>query len=196
MCYTGDMSYICKKKNREGTFYTFLCEGYRIDGKSRQRTLKYFGKTTDEEFQDLKRRHAKGEFDDLNKTKNIVKVSLDLDSEKVSNEAKNIGWKTLQEIYDELDITKAIKNYSKSHKFKYSLDEVMQLLVFCRVLYPDSKANTINEMQHKLFGNWDFSYNDIMRSLDHFYDLQEELQIVMHKSICENIGRSAYLVFY
>jgi transposase len=35
-----------------------------------------------------------------------------------------------------------------------------------------------------------------MRSLDHFYDLQEELQIVMHKSICENIGRSAYLVFY
>jgi hypothetical protein len=188
--------YVCKKKNREGTEYAFLIEGYRLNGKSRQRTLKYFGKVSDEEFQELKEKNVRGEFAELARTNKIIKVNLDMNKGNDSNTPLNIGYKLLEKVYNSLEIDEILKQYSKDKKFQYDLNVILKLLVFGRIQNPLSKFATVKDFQKSLFGNWDVSQNDMDRALDNFDEIKEDVQFIVNQSITKNIGRSATLVFY
>jgi len=80
-------------------------------------------------------------------------------------------------------------------KSEYDLDEILRLLVFGRILNPQSKSKTV-ENQSLLWGKWNIDRQHMYRSLKYFNEVKEEIQLAAHHSIVKNIGREAMLVFY
>ena len=62
-------------------------------------------------------------------------------SKSINNESisKNLGYVILEKVYDELNISSILNNKQSSLNIKYSLNNIIKLLVFSRILYPASK---------------------------------------------------------
>ena len=54
----------------------------------------------------------------------------------------NVGYLFLKDIYYSLKIDKVIKEISKKYKFEFDLNEVLESLIFSRIIYPSSKLKT------------------------------------------------------
>ena len=190
------MASIIQKKNREGKNYIYLKESYRVGDKVKSRILKSYGQLELLEQNEpgiLERLKSEAKAGLLNgEATNTLELALNLDT-RISYDEKQYGWKILSEIYDMLKI-RSITAKAKT-RMKCDLDKILRLLVFQRILNPRSKLQTF-ESQKNLWGNWDVKEHDIYRSLDVFETIKEDIQLKMHQSIKEHIGRVATLVFY
>jgi transposase len=188
------MASIIKKKNREGKVYIYLAESYRVGDKVRNRILKSYGKLDELEKEepgilDRLRKEAKAGLltEDASKK---VQVELDLQKPIVADD-KNYGWKILADIYQMLGIPYITKKVDTP----LDIDSVLQLLTYQRILRPGSKFDAFSH-QNDLWGKWDIEKNTVYRSLEIFNQLKEDIQLKIHNSIQESIGREATLVFY
>jgi transposase len=185
-------------KNREGKNYVVLFESYRENGKSKTNAVKSFGRLDKlkenghPSYEEL-RTMAKENKIDYKSKKTKVHVVLDL-NEKISC-SKNYGYKLLESIYNQLDISKVVDEYSKDYKYKYDLDEVIRLLTFQRVINPSSKFKAI-ESKNSLFYPPNISQNDMNRSLKHIANIVDDIQYLIHKSVSKTMTRDVTLIFY
>jgi len=190
------MAYIAVRKNREGKSYVYLVEGYRSGEKVRTRNIKSYGQLEKLEQAEpgiLERLKAEAKAGLLTGNK-PEKVSIDFQlDERISNPLKNYGWKLLDDVYKMLSITPVLKGIKR--KSEYDLDNILRLLVFGRILNPQSKLKTV-ENQRLLWGSWDIKEHHVYRSLKYFNEAKEEIQLAAHRSIVKHIGREAVLVFY
>ncbi|NLB19676.1 MAG: IS1634 family transposase [Clostridium sp.] len=184
-------------KNREGKKYISIAVGYREQNKVKHRIIKSLGKLEDLEvgnpnyLAELKEAVESGKYQPDPET---LSLTLDL-NKKISNPLQNYGWLLIDEIYRTLGIEKILKTYQKTTKIKFDTDKALRLLIANRILEPHSKLKTV-QSQHALFGDFNFSPQDVYRSLDTFNLLSEKIQLQMHRSITKNIGRTGALVFY
>ena len=178
-----------RKSISHGKIYLSFVQGYRDEnGKVKQRTIEKLGY-----LDDLKKQYN----NPIEYFKNIAK---DKSSEQIkqytiknlntkiiddNSHSKNLGYVILKKVYDELDITSILNQKQSSLNIKYSLNDIMKLLVFSRVLYPSSKNETFNN-RDIFFEKFDFSLKDLYRSLDHFESLKDEIV----KSIWNNTKKS------
>lgn len=178
-----------RKSISHGKIYLSFVQGYRDEnGKVKQKTIEKLGY-----LDDLKKQYN----DPIEYFKNIAK---DKSSEQIkeytiknlntkviddNSHSKNLGYVILKKVYDELDITSILNQKQSSLNIKYSLNDIMKLLVFSRVLYPSSKNETFNN-KDIFFEKFDFSLKDLYRSLDHFESLKDEIV----KSIWNNTKKS------
>jgi transposase len=192
------MAFIRKITNREGTVYVSLVEGYRDNGKLRQRTIKNYGrldkleKDNPNAYADLVKEAAN--YIDEDRAK-FVTTTLDLGKNREPSSLKNFGYQLINSVYDELGIEKVISQYSKNPKYKYDLNDILKLLVFQRVIDPNSKLEATN-FQNVMLKDLNVDYAHIMRSLDHFCELQKPIQNAIHNKVEKSIGRDSSLVFY
>jgi transposase len=191
------MAYIKVIKNREGKEYVYLLEGYRENGKVKTRRLESFGKLEDLQSKEpdilarLKKEASEGK---INKDDEFLNVCIDL-NKPIDYSDLSYGWLILDDIYKNLGISKLISNKLKDQKSEYCLNEVLKLLVYQRTLDPTSKIGTFRS-QNNLYGNWNVTKNSIFRSLKQLNSLKDDIQSVVHESICKSVGRQATLVFY
>lgn len=189
--------YIKVTKNREGTEYVSIVEGYRDKDKVKHRTIKSLGKLKDLEagnpnfLAELKENVKAGKFHPEPET---LLLTLDL-QKKISNPLQNYGWLMVDEIYRSLGISKVLRTHQKGSKSKIDLNESLRLLTAQRILDPQSKWKSV-QSQWNLFGEFDLSPQDIYRSLDVFSLLSEQIQLQMHHAIAKSVGRTGALVFY
>lgn len=108
---------------------------------------------------------------------------------------KNIGYLPLSKLYTELEIPKFMANRQRNLKISYNLDRLFRLLVFSRVLFPDSKKKTY-EQRALFFERFNFSLDDVYRSLGLFHQYADDLKAFLHKRVCEQYDRKTDLVFY
>ncbi len=108
---------------------------------------------------------------------------------------KNLGYAALSQIYHELSLDSFFYNHSRSWKCEYSINEIMKLLVYSRILCPGSKKKAY-ENKEQYFDKMDFSLDDLYRSLSKISTLKDDLQVHMHKKMTEKYGRSTELVYY
>ena len=178
-----------RKSISHGKIYLSFVQGYRDEnGKVKQRTIEKLGY-----LDDLKKQYN----NPIEYFKNIAK---DKSSEQIkeytiknlntkiiddNSHSKNLGYVILKKVYDELDITSILNQKQSSLNIKYSLNDIMKLLVFSRVLYPSSKNETFNN-KDIFFEKFDFSLKDLYRSFDHFVSLKDEIV----KSIWNNTKKS------
>ena len=188
------MAFIKTTTNKEGRTHVYLVEGYRKDGKVKQRILKKYGLLDELEkaepaiLERLKREAKQGVLTD----KKTLTVDYDLLAPMYEPD-KSYGWMVLDGLFEELDLSHFLK--SLAHKADYDLVQVLKLLVFQRILHPNSKRAT-HASQVDLFGDWSVSRNAIYRSLDLLDSLKEELQLHLHKEVSRLTQREARLVFY
>lgn len=89
---------------------------------------------------------------------------------------KNIGYGIFKQLYLELEIDKFWKWKSKGRKFRFDAEKIFRLLVFSRVLYPNSKKGTYDN-KDVFFERFDgFSLDAVYDALDFFAEHQEALQ--------------------
>lgn len=188
------MAFIKTTTNKEGRTHVYLVEGYRKDGKVRHRILKKYGLLEELELEEpgvlerLKREAKEGILTDPK----FLQVSYDLLA-PMNELDQSYGWMVLDNLFEELKLTEFLKTVKS--KSEYDLAQVLKLLVFQRILNPDSKLATYAS-QVNLFGNWELRLNAIYRSLDQLNTLKEELQLHLHKEVSRMTKREARLVFY
>lgn len=191
------MAFVKVTKNREGTHYVTIVEGYRDGDKVRHRTIESLGKLDVLEQGDpnflinLKVALKEGRY---SVAKEAINLKLDL-NKKIGNPLKNYGWQLLDKIYQELEVSSVLADFKKTSKSQIDVNKVLRLMVFERLLNPSSKFKTF-ENQSELYGNFELNFQDIYRSLDVFDQLSDDIQKRVHASITKKIGRRGSLVFY
>ena len=150
----------CVKNN--GKPYLRLAESRYIKDIGRQKkfVLKNLGplsKFDDGKPDFLKRLREKfknGEidFDGITYYSNLpTKRTFEIDNEMNYIELKNIGFLFLQSVYNSLGITEFLNRLKSDSKIEYDLNGLTKLMVFERILDPQSKKKTFENKDKFLF---------------------------------------------
>lgn len=133
----------------------------------------------------------------MNKENSTVNLNISLNETMPLNynARKNFGYAALSKIYHDLEIDKFIKNKQRYSKEEYDANSILKLLVYSRVLFPASKKKTF-ENKDIFFEKFDFSLDDIYRSLSLFNKHCEALLLWIHEHIKKLYNRNTELVYY
>ena len=111
---------------------------------------------------------------------------------------KNIGYKFLESVYEDLGISEAVRLLKSRCKIKYDIDGILKMLVFNRVLDPKSKKKCFEE-RNTFFGNVTScdDLNDVYKALDFLSENSKKIQNRMNTKIKKSsIGRKTNLTYY
>ena len=188
-----------RKSISHGKIYLSFVQGYRDEnGKVKQKTIEKLGYLDDlkkifnnpiDHFQSIAKEKSSEQIKEYT-IKNLNTKTIDDDSHP-----KNLGYVILKKIYDELGISSILKDKQSSLNIKYSLDNIMKLLVFSRILYPSSKNETFNN-KDVFFEKFDFSLKDLYRSLDHFDSLKNEIVKSIWNNTKDSYKRDTSISYY
>ena len=193
---------------KNGRINLSFVEGYRdpITKKTVQRVIEnlgYVDEYTDKysdpisHFRTLARERTQ-EQKRANKQKEIVLGTVHSDEVIQSDEDALycLGYLPLSSIYHQLKINEFIINRQRSANVEFSLNDVMQLLLYTRVLVPGSKKASY-EYKGKLAGT-DFNcrLHDVYRALDHFAKYRHDLLLHLHEQVRLHYKRKTDVVYY
>ena len=172
-----------------------VVEGYRVDGKIKQKTIKDFGYLEDQENKDEFIAMVEKFDDDYKKEKLLLKKNTRKKFFEDTNSVKyNYGYKFLSAIYDSLKLDDFFANVD--FKGDYDLNSILKYFAIQRILNPASKRHTTQTMRN-FYGNaLDFELADVYRSLDKFSDLSTNIQKYINNRIVNLIGRKFDYGFY
>jgi len=188
-----------KQSKSNGKIYLSFVQGYRQDGKVKQKTVEKLGY-----LEDLKKEYADpiAHFKQVAKerTKSEVlqkKLELDLLAKLPDQAAlrKNLGYSVPKSVYFLLGLREYFQNKQRQLNVDYNLNSIFSLLIFNRFLFPSSKRHAF-ETKDYFFESFDFSLADIYRALDYFAGYSDEIQQHLHSKVCEVIGRDSQLGYY
>ena len=188
-----------KQSISNGKIYLSFVQGYRIDGKVKQKTIEKIGY-----LDDLKKLYDDpiAHFKSIAKERNLadatprsIEVSLSRRLENNTSTRKNLGYAIPKRIYSLLGINLFLQSKQKNLSIDYNLNRIFSLLVFSRFLFPSSKKRTFDNRDF-FFESYDFSLDDLYRALDYFARYSEQLQTHLHEKVCEIIGRDGKLGYY
>ena len=158
--------------------YLSFVEGYGDEsGKTKQKTIEKIGYLEDfkkiyddpiTHFKEIAKQRNSEEINEL-VIKNLNTKIID-----ESHSRKNLGYIIPKRIYKELGIHEFLKEKSSKLKIEYNLQDIFELLVYSRILFPNSKLSTYN---HKdlYFENYDFSEKNMYRSFDYLANYKDEI---------------------
>ena len=190
-----------KRRNKT---YLSVARGYRDEnGKTKHKTLQYFGAVEDLKSQyDDPIAHFKEVVRQMNEEEKLNKAPLTLTIDKNekmlenTNNNKNFGYVALSKIYHDLQVDKFIKTKFQTRDFsEYKINNIMKLLVFSRCLFPDSKKSTF-ENKDIFFENTNFSLKEIYNALTYIEAYKESLQSYIYDHIQEQYKPNNECIFY
>ena len=183
----------------KGKIYLSFVQGYRDEfGKVKQKTIEKIGY-----LDELKKQYD----DPIAYFKNIAKEksneeikeytikNLNTQVIEGNSHQKNLGYVILKKVYNELNITSVLDKKQSSLNIEYSLEDIMKLLTFSRILYPSSKNETFNN-KDLFFEKFDFSLKDLYRSLDYFKLLKEDILKNIWNSTKDAYNRDTSITYY
>ena len=197
----------CVKNN--GKPYLRLAESRYIKDIGRQKkfVLKNLGplsKFDDGKPNFLKRfrekfKNGEIDFDGITYYSNLpTKRTFEIDNEMNYIKLKNIGFLFLQSIYNILGIYDLLREIKSNSKIEYDLNGLTKLMIFERILDPQSKKKTFENKDKYLFQIADSNdINQIYRTLDVLSENSKKIQNRMNTKIKNSsIGRNTSLTYY
>ena len=185
-------------KYKSGKTYLSIVDGYRVDGKVKQKVYKKIGYLEDLEKQfDDPISHFKKEVEILKK-QFISKITTTFDINQdntFEDDTFNIGYAYLKTIFKELDINSVLKNKQYSSNIKYSLSRACELLTYSRILDPGSIKYTY-EHKNQFFEPFDLSLDDLYRCLNPLLDCKEDIFKTIWENTKEEYHRDASTSYY
>ena len=203
--------------NCKGKPYLRIVENYTIlengKKKSKRKTIKNLG--YEEKFDDgkpdfytrMKEKLKNGELliDGIDTTEFRVRAKLynnSLYSQYANNysylDPKNFGYFFLENIYNELGVAEILRRIKSDSKIEYDLNGLTKLLVFERILNPQSKKKTFESKNRYLFPvTTSEDLNDVYKTLDVLEKNSKKIQNRMNTKIKNSsIGRVTDLTYY
>jgi transposase len=108
---------------------------------------------------------------------------------------QHMGFLPLSSIYHQLKIDKFIINRQRSLSMDYSLNDVMQLLVYTRILSLGSKIDSYRQKE-RMAKDFKCDWYDVYRALDYFASFRDDLLLHLHEQVRINYQRKTDVVFY
>jgi hypothetical protein len=187
---------------KTGRTYLQISEGYRdAQGKSKSRCYEKLGyldeleKTTDDPIAHYTE-YAKELTAKLKSARDVtIRTDRNERVEKGIANRKNYGYIVLDRIYRELELDRFFNNKRRHERFRFNSEAIARLLVFSRILYPDSKKKTV-EIKERFFDKFDFDIDDVYDCLTHFSKCDGDAQLHIHRKVSERYGRDNGLMFY
>lgn len=203
--------------NCKGKSYLRIVENYTVEEngikKSKRKTIKNLG--YEEKFDDgkpdfykrMKEKLKNGELkiDGINPDDFRVRAKLYNNSLYNSDNndycylnPKNMGYFFLENIYNQLGISDILRRIKSDSKIEYDLNGLTKLLVFERILDPQSKKKTFENKDKFLFPIVDSNdINQVYRTLDVLSENSKKIQNRMNTKIKNSsIGRNTSLTYY
>lgn len=185
-------------KYKNGKTYLSIVDGYRVDGKVKQKVYKKIGYLEDLEKQfDDPISHFKKEVEILKK-QFISKITTTFDINQdntFEDDTFNIGYAYLKTIFKELDINSVLENKQYSSNIEYSLSKACELLTYSRILDPGSIKYTY-EHKNQFFEPFDLSLDDLYRCLNPLLDCKEDIFKTIWENTKEEYHRDASTSYY
>lgn len=185
-------------KYKNGKTYLSIVDGYRVDGKVKQKVYKKIGYLEDLEKQfDDPISHFKKEVEILKK-QFISKITTTFDINQdntFEDDTFNIGYAYLKTIFKELDINSVLKNKQYSSNIEYFLSKACELLTYSRILDPGSIKYTY-EHKNQFFEPFDLSLDDLYRCLNPLLDCKEDIFKTIWENTKEEYHRDASTSYY
>ena len=183
----------------KGKIYLSFVQGYRDEhGKVKQRTIQKLGYLDDlkkefkdpvSHFKEIAKQKTKDEVTEYT-IKNLNTKIID-----DGNSEKNLGYIIFKKIYNELNISSFLNDKNKKLKINYNLNDIFKLLVFSRILFPNSKLATYNNKEI-FFDTFDFSEQDMYRSFDYLSSYKDELLTLLWNNTKESYNRDTSITYY
>ena len=167
-----------RKSLSNGKVYLSFVQGYRDEfGKTKQKTIEKIGyldnfkEIYDDPIAHFKEIAKQRTNEDVNELviKNIKNKIIDKNNSK-----KNLGYIIPKKIYKKLGIYEFLKEKSSKLKIEYNLQDIFELLVYSRILFPNSKLSTFNH-KDMYFENYNFSEKNMYRSFDYLTNYKDEI---------------------
>ena len=194
-------------KQKNGRINLSLVHGYRdpVTKKTKHRVIENLGYVDEyldryedpvAHFKEIARIRTK-EMKEEEAGKEIFLGSVYADElmDENENAMRHLGFLPLSSIYHELKLDQFLINRQRSKSIDYSLNDVMQLLVYTRVLAPGSKRASFLQKEN-LAGSFSCDWFDVYRALDYFAAFREDLLLHLHEQVRINYGRKTHVVFY
>lgn len=124
-------------------------------------------------------------------------MSFNMDEQLAQDTAdrKNLGYAAIMKLYYEIELDRFFNNKARHEGFRFNTNSIMSLLAVSRLLSPGSKKKAFEE-KGCYFERFDFSLEDIYRSLSHFSKIAKEAQQHIHEQITQKYGRDMKTIFY
>jgi transposase len=128
----------------------------------------------------------------------LIQIAFRRGSEEdCMSDPKNIGYFLLDGLYDALGIYDVLNLHKSRSKIEYDLNGLCKLLVFGRVLKPDSKIGTFERRDKYAFEVVDSDVlGQVYRALDVLNEKSESIQRRMNLKIKDSVGRNTEVCFY
>ena len=180
-----------------GKAYLSFVQGYRQDGKVKQKTVEKIGY-----LEDLQKIYADpvGHFKGVARERSLTPeemISIDTTKrlEDQTNARRNLGYVVPKRIYNLLNINAFFQKRQNTLGVEYSLNKIFSLLIFNRFLFPSSKKKAYDN-RGVFFETYGFSLDDVYRSLGHFNQYSEALQQHLYGQVQGLIGVDSQYGYY
>jgi len=188
-----------KKSISNGKVYLSFVQGYRKDGKSKQKTIEKIGYLEDlEKIYDDPITHFKAIAKERNRNLEATSSIEILTNQRLKDSCslrKNLGYAIPKRIYALLDIIAFFQNKQRQIKPEYNLNQIFSLLVFNRFLFPSSIKKAY-EKKNIFFDSFSFSLDDVYRSLSWFAKYSNKLQAYVYNKVKELVPNDSQIGYY
>lgn len=190
--------FIKRAKFKNGKTYCSIVDGYRLNGKVKQKVIQNYGYLEDLhltyenplEFLNNELIRLKNEFQ--TKVTNVIDISKE---NTFDNDTFNIGYTFLKKIFQDLDISSVLKNKQYSTNIEYSLSKACELLTYSRIIDPGSIKH-IFEHREQFFEPFDLSLDDLYRSLNPLIECKDDIFKTIWDNTKDKYNRDASTSFY
>ena len=139
------------------------------------------------------------DFDGITYYSNLpTKNTFQIDNEQNYIDLKNMGFLFLQSVYNSLGISQILNQIKFDSKIEYDLNGLVKMLVFGRILDPQSKKKTFENRNRYLFPIVSSEeIKEVYRCLDVLSENSKKIQNRMNTKIKKSsIGRVTSLTYY
>lgn len=162
-------------------------------GNAEQIRAMYPDQDPEEWAKEQARRLSEEENDGKRRITTLYNKSVVIDPDvKIVN---NVGYLFLEKICSRLGLDKIFAPLQKKYKIKYSLSEIMRMLINTRILYPSSKRNSYKQA-FRFLEEPTFSEKDMYRSLKIFVDESDFIESQFYKNSLKLAKRNTKILYY
>ena len=194
---------LSKSKSKNTTLF-YIIKDYTKNGKRSTKIVHKIGNLEEvkqmsgkQDYKEWLKDYVKKYNDEHSSKKEIITIKKN--SNKTiqfnTNTSFNIGYLFLKKIYNELKIKDICKEIENKYQFKFDLNNILENLVYARIIYPSSKLETYKQCQNFL-QQPTFKLHDEYRSLSYLADNIDFIQEKMFENSKNVIKRNSEIIYY